>query len=130
MLLGAVATLSVSLLCVTPVWSQEKPQLAEEVFKNIQVLKGISANELMGTMGFFSASLGLNCTDCHISESSGDWGKYADDTALKRTARRMVQMVNTINKENFGGRRASADAAPSPAIPATAVHCVRESSRA
>jgi len=105
-LLGAMATISVSLLCVVPAKSQEKPQLAEEVFKNIQVLKGISANELMGTMGFFSASLGLNCTDCHISESSGDWGKYADDTALKRTARRMVQMVNAINKDNFAGRRA------------------------
>src|SRR3982074_1446128 len=103
-LLGAVATLS--LICGAAARAEEKPQLAEEVFKNIQVLKGISANELMGTMGFFSASLGLNCTDCHISESSGDWGKYADDTALKRTARRMVQMGNTINKENFGGRRA------------------------
>jgi photosynthetic reaction center cytochrome c subunit len=103
---GAVAALSLALWCVTPARSQEKPQLAEEVFKNIQVLKGTSANELMETMGFFSASLGLNCTDCHISESSGDWGRYADDTPLKRTARRMVQMVNTINKENFGGRRA------------------------
>src|ERR1700704_2914272 len=97
-------------LCVGPasaqVGSDQMPQMAEDVFKNIQVLKGISVDEFMATMGFFSASLGLNCTDCHISESSGDWGKYADDTALKRTARRMVQMVNTINKENFGGRRA------------------------
>ena len=83
-----------------------KPQLAEEVFKNVQVLKGISVSEFMGTMGFFSASLSLNCTDCHISESSSDWGKYADDTALKRTTRRMIQMVNTLNKDNFGSRRA------------------------
>jgi photosynthetic reaction center cytochrome c subunit len=81
-------------------------QMAEDVFKNIQVLKGISVNEFMGTMGFFAASLSLNCTDCHISESSGDWARYADDTPLKRTARRMVVMVNNINKNNFGGRRA------------------------
>jgi photosynthetic reaction center cytochrome c subunit len=80
--------------------------MAEDVFKNVQVLKGISVNEFMGTMGFFSASLGLNCTDCHISESSGDWAKYADDTSLKRTTRRMIQMVNTLNKDNFAGRRA------------------------
>ncbi len=60
----------------------------------------------MATMGFFSASLGLNCTDCHIWESSGDWARYADDTGLKRMARVMVQMVNTLNKGNFGARRA------------------------
>jgi len=84
----------------------QKPQMAEEVFKNVQVLKGISVNEFMGTMGFFSASLSLNCTDCHVSDSSGDWGKYADDTPLKRTARRMILMVNALNKNSFGGRRA------------------------
>jgi photosynthetic reaction center cytochrome c subunit len=85
---------------------QQKPQVAEDVFKNVQVLKGISVNEFMGTMGFFSASLSLNCTDCHVSDSSGDWGKYADDTPLKRTARRMILMVNALNKNSFGGRRA------------------------
>ena len=109
-MLGAVGTIALALVHVAPAAGQaaprSKPQLAEDVFKNVQVLKGISVNEFMGTMGFFSASLGLNCTDCHISESSGDWGKYADDTALKRTARRMVQMVNALNKDSFGGRRA------------------------
>ena len=34
---------------------------AEQVFKNIQSLKGIPADEFMSTMGFFSASLGLSC---------------------------------------------------------------------
>jgi len=48
----------------------------------------------------------LNCTDCHISESSGDWARYADDTALKRMSRRMILMVSTLNKGNFGGQRA------------------------
>ena len=86
--------------------SEPKPQLAEEVFKNVQVLKGISVNEFMGTMGFFAASLSLNCTDCHVSESSGDWGPYAADTPLKKTARRMIVMVNDLNKNSFGGRRA------------------------
>ena len=80
--------------------------MAEEVFKNIQVFKGISANELMETMGFFAASLGLNCTDCHVSESSGNWARYADDTTLKRTTRMMISMVNNLNKSSFGGRRA------------------------
>jgi len=104
--LGAAAfSLAYAVTASSQSVSQEKPQFAEEVFKNVQVLKGTSVNEFMGTMGFFSASLGLNCTDCHISESSGDWAKYADDTALKRTTRRMVLMVNGINKNNFGGQR-------------------------
>ena len=79
--------------------------MAEEVFKNIQVLKGMPVDQFMGTMGFFSAALGMNCTDCHVDESGGSWAKYADDNDLKRTARRMVQMVAAINKGNFAGRQ-------------------------
>jgi hypothetical protein len=80
-----------------------KVPLAEEVFKNVQVLKGIPVDQFMGTMGFFSASLGLNCTDCHVDESGGNWAKYADDNALKQTTRRMIRMVTGINQTNFGG---------------------------
>ena len=49
-----------------PAATQDKPLLAEQVFKNIQVLKGIPVNEFMDTMGFFAASLSMNCTDCHV----------------------------------------------------------------
>jgi hypothetical protein len=83
----------------------ERPQLAEEVFKNVQLLKGIPVKEFMGTMGMFSASLGLNCTDCHVEEAGGNWARYADDTDLKRTTRRMMQMVDSLNTSMFGGRR-------------------------
>jgi hypothetical protein len=83
----------------------ERPPLAEEVFKNVQLLKGIPVKEFMGTMGMFSASLGLNCTDCHVEEAGGSWARYADDTDLKRTTRRMMQMVDSLNKSMFGGRR-------------------------
>src|SRR6266566_5619952 len=83
----------------------QRPPMAEEVFRNVQILKGIPVDRFMGTMGFFSASLGLNCTDCHVAESGGDWARYADDIPLKRTARRMMLMVNSINQMNFGGRQ-------------------------
>jgi len=86
--------------------SQEKPQMVEDVFKNVQVLKGIPVNEFMDTMGFFAAALGLNCTGCHVAESLQDWSKFADDVPRKRMARIMIQMVNGINKSSFGGRRA------------------------
>jgi hypothetical protein len=86
--------------------AQQKPLLAEDVFKNVQVLKGIPVNQFMETMGFFSAALGYNCTNCHGDEVLGNWEKYADDIPVKRTARRMIQVVNTINKDLFGGREA------------------------
>ena len=82
----------------------QKPQMSEEAFKNIQVLRGIPVDEFMGTMGFFSASLGLNCTGCHGEESNSSLAAYADDTnPLKQTARRMIVMMNAINKANFNG---------------------------
>ena len=94
------------LLAVVPVrgQGQEKPLMAEDVFKNIQVLKGIPVREFMNTMGFFSAATNLNCIDCHSPQSESLEG-YAIDTPRKQTARRMVLMVNQINQANFGGRR-------------------------
>ena len=81
-----------------------RPQLAEEAFKNIRVLRGIPVREFMNTMGFFAASLSLNCTDCHGGASASDWANYAVDTPIKNRARQMVTMVKAINDANFGGR--------------------------
>lgn len=82
-----------------------KPPLAEEVFKNVQVLKGIPVGEFMDTMGFFSASLGSNCVHCHVDESLTHWERFAEDVPRKRVARQMIQMVNALNRANFGGAR-------------------------
>lgn len=80
-----------------------KSQLAEDVFKDIRLLKGIPVDEFMDTMGFFSASTNLNCVDCHGAASGGDWAHYADETPMKATARRMILLMQRIDKENFGG---------------------------
>jgi photosynthetic reaction center cytochrome c subunit len=85
--------------------AEPKPQMAEELFKNVQVLKGIPVDEFMDTMGMISAALGLNCLDCHTSDSDTAWERFAADTTMKRTSRRMIQMVAAINKENFAGVR-------------------------
>ena len=85
--------------------AQEKPLMAEQVFKNVQVLKGIPVNEFMDTMGFFASALGLNCIFCHTTVSLEDWNHFADDVPRKRITRNMIAMVNNINKTNFGGRR-------------------------
>lgn len=79
--------------------------LAEEVFKNIRVLRGIPVDEFMGTMGVFSAALGWSCEDCH-GTSDTKWEDYAfDATPRKATARRMVTMMSSINQTSFGGRQ-------------------------
>src|SRR5207244_9075853 len=80
--------------------SGQRPPMAEEVFKNVQVLKGIPVDQFMGTMGCFSASTGLNCTDCHVDESAADWARYAEEKALKQMARTMMLMVDSLNKPN------------------------------
>ena len=76
-----------------------KSQLAEEVFKDIRLLKGISVDEFMDTMGFFSASTNLNCVDCHGAASGGDWAHYADETPMKATARRMILLMQRIDRD-------------------------------
>ena len=81
-----------------------RPTMAEDVFKDIEVLKGTTAKQLMDTMGLFSASLNANCTACHVEESGGDWARYADDHPNKEKARRMVEMVASINRTYFWGR--------------------------
>ena len=103
-----LTSLQTAVMCLMSVASgrgQTKPLLAETVFKNIQVLRGIPVDEFMDTMGFFSASLTLNCTSCHGLESAGDVARFADDTPRKQIARKMILMVESINAANFGGKR-------------------------
>jgi len=83
----------------------QRPILSEQAFKNVQVLRGIPVKEFMETMGFFAAALSLNCSDCHSQASASNWANYADDTPIKQQTRRMIVMVNAINKANFGGAR-------------------------
>ena len=80
------------------------PVLAEQVFKNIQALKGISASDFMGTMGVMTAALGFDCSECHNAAGT-DKVDWAADTPRKIIARRMVTMVAAINQGNFGGRQ-------------------------
>src|SRR5437867_2109666 len=78
---------------------------AETVFKNIQVLKGVPADEFLGSMGYIANALAVNCTYCHLGEGGGGWAEYAKDNDKKIRARTMIVMMQTINKTYFGGRR-------------------------
>ena len=103
--LGVFALLIVSGFVVRGVKAQTNagptaPKKAEEQFKNIQVLKGIPADQLIPSMQFITASLGVECDFCHVQ---GAFEK--DDKKPKQTARKMMDMMFAINKENFGGHR-------------------------
>jgi photosynthetic reaction center cytochrome c subunit len=76
------------------------PKLAEEQFKNIQALKGIPAEQVIPSMQFITASLGVECDYCHVERAFDK-----DDKKPKVTARKMINMMMTINKENFDGHR-------------------------
>lgn len=77
---------------------------SEQTFKNIQVLKGISVDDFLGTMGVMSAALGFDCSECHVGAGTEkvDW---AADTPKKLIARRMVLMMKAINHDNFSNRQ-------------------------
>ena len=76
------------------------PKKAEEQFKNIQVLKGVPAEQIFPTMQFITASLGVECEFCHVQNAF-----EKDDKKTKQTARKMMEMMFAINKDNFEGHR-------------------------
>jgi photosynthetic reaction center cytochrome c subunit len=76
------------------------PQMAEVAFKNIQVLKGVSSDQLVPAMRFITASLGVECGYCHVE---GHFEK--DDKKAKQIARDMMRMMLAIDKDSFEGNR-------------------------
>jgi photosynthetic reaction center cytochrome c subunit len=79
---------------------QSGTKTAEQVFKNIQVLKGVAADRLIPTMQFVSASLGVECDFCHVQ---GAFEK--DDKKPKQIARKMMEMTFAINADDFDRQR-------------------------
>jgi len=73
--------------------SVPRPPMAEDVFKNVQVLKGIPVDEFLGTMGIIAASVGRGCSECPLLDSGSDWALYAEDTPMKQVARRIRMRV-------------------------------------
>jgi photosynthetic reaction center cytochrome c subunit len=107
-----------------------KPKTAEEAFKNIQTLKGIPADELIPAMQFMTYSLGVECSYCHVENAF-----EKDDKKPKQTARKMMQMMATIDRENFDAKQmvtcyschhGSSSPAATPIIPEAGVHLMPE----
>lgn len=67
-------------------------QPAEAVFKNIKILTGVPAGNLLKIMQMgYSRSLGTSCAHCHVP---GQWEK--DDKKPKQIARDMSKMAHAI----------------------------------
>lgn len=93
---------------------EDKP--AEEVFKNIQMLKGMPAGRLLRVMEMgYSRSLGVNCTHCHLADA---WEK--EDKPTKQIAREMNAMVGVINNDQL--KKIKNLKGPNPIINCTTCH--------
>jgi hypothetical protein len=89
-----------------PQRQQPSPDVpAEQVFKNIQVLKGMPSDQLGDTMQFIATSLGVRCDFCHVPQQFD-----SDNNEHKLIARRMIQMQMDLNSHHLadlGGERIS-----------------------
>jgi hypothetical protein len=79
--------------------------MAPEKYKNIQVLTDVPAAQLDDTMQFFMAATGISCAGCHVrDQATGQFSYDLDTQRSKQTARRMIQLVKTVNAGDFGAR--------------------------
>src|SRR5262245_19310067 len=93
---GAVANVSKS------AQSGQAEKTADQVRKNIQVLKGLPESQLYLLMNFVAVSLGVQCNYCHVDEGKDPntgrtkWVWESDDKPVKHKAREMMRMVLSI----------------------------------
>ncbi len=78
---------------------------AGQFFKNVKVLKNIPADRLLPTMHFIEAGVGMNCGNCHVRDREKGWQFDKDDKPEKRKARKMIEMMEAINKNSFKGHQ-------------------------
>lgn len=102
----ATAAAIVCLLGVVSVRGQgpaQAPQISDNAFKNIQVLKGIPVDTFFDAMGMFAASMGDDCTYCHSKAAVSDRNAFAVATPRIQKARQMIVMMRALNNTYFGG---------------------------
>ncbi|HZP33702.1 MAG TPA: c-type cytochrome [Candidatus Acidoferrales bacterium] len=92
-----------ALICILvpfqfPAYAQVKT--AEQQFKNIKVLQGTPADQVVVGMHLIEAALGVECEYCHVEN---DFAK--DDKKTKETARNMIKMVRDLNNNSFSGQQ-------------------------
>jgi hypothetical protein len=82
----------------------DKIPLTDDVFKSVQILKGIPVDTFFETMGMFASAMGNDCTFCHVKEAYFDKTAFAQVTPKMLRARQMLTMMKDLNEKYFAGR--------------------------
>jgi hypothetical protein len=82
----------------------DKVPLSDEVFKSVQILKGIPVDTFFEAMGMFASSMGNDCTFCHVKDAYFDKTAFGQVTPRMQRARQMMTMRNELNEKYFAGR--------------------------
>jgi photosynthetic reaction center cytochrome c subunit len=99
--LALVLTLTGARTATTEKAAAPSGPTVEQGNKNIKVLTGMPEYQLIPTMKFFTVSLGVSCTYCHVMGKDGKMDTAADDKETKRVARGMIKMVLETNATTF-----------------------------
>jgi len=103
------------------------PKMAPDVYKNIKVLKDVPADQVIPSMQFIAASLGVDCDYCHDTKAFDKDDLEKKKADRKKSARKMITMTFAINKDSFDGKpkvtcnschRGANDPLATPPIPA------------
>ena len=87
-----------------PQGAPERVPLTDDVFKSVEILKGIPVDTFFETMGMFASAMGNDCTFCHVSNAYFDKTAFAEPTPRIRRARQMLTMTKALNDQYFAGR--------------------------
>ena len=81
----------------------DRPMVTQDVFKSVTVLRDIPIDTFFDAMGMFANAMGNDCTFCHVPTAALDRKNFAQVTPRMERARGMIAMMQTINKNYFGG---------------------------
>jgi photosynthetic reaction center cytochrome c subunit len=78
---------------------------ASEKFQNLKLLGDLPASQMHEAMVYMSAAVGFNCESCHVRKPDGEFAWEKDDKDNKVTARKMIELTRTLNKQFFDGNQ-------------------------
>ena len=90
--------ISFPILTLSGTAGAQPAQTADQVYKNIKVLKGAPADSFNQGMHLMSGALGVNCEFCHLPK-----GRESDEVKNKEVARDMITMTVELNRKAFKG---------------------------
>jgi hypothetical protein len=96
--------LQVAVRAQAPAPAGDHVPLSDEVFKSVQILKGIPVDTFFESMGMFASAMGNDCTFCHVKEAYFDKSQFAQVTPRMQRARQMLMMMADLNDRYFAGR--------------------------